>query len=133
MPSASQSTYKGALLEGMQPEAVCQSQDGPNSIHPAQASTEGGAIAQSRIPPEEVRPTLLFFRGKCTPLKYSWKDNADNLGKLMRFHVRAAASLMQTRRLRSGMPCSRTLAPWAPVLCSSPQAGLFTQVDSSWP
>ena len=44
---------------------------------------------QARIPPEEMRPTLLFFRGKCTPLKYDWKNNADNLGKLMRFHVRA--------------------------------------------
>ena len=110
MPKASQSTFKGALLEGMQPEAVCQSQHGPDSTHPAQASNEGGRDVQSRIPPEEVRPTLLFFRGKCTPLKYSWKDNADNLGKLMRFHVRAAASLMQHRRLCSAMPYSRTLA-----------------------
>jgi len=44
--------------------------------------------AQPKIPAEEMRPTLLFFRGKCTPLKYNWKNNADNMGKLMRFHVR---------------------------------------------
>lgn len=53
----------------------------------------GASDAQARIPPEEMRPTLLFFRGKCTPLKYDWKNNADNLGKLMRFHVRAPPSL----------------------------------------
>ncbi|KAK9833275.1 hypothetical protein WJX81_001939 [Elliptochloris bilobata] len=41
----------------------------------------------AHVPPEEMRPTLLFFRGKCTPLKYDWKNNADNLGKLMRFHI----------------------------------------------
>ena len=53
------------------------------------AHRRGACDAQARIPPEEMRPTLLFFRGKCTPLKYDWKNNADNLGKLMRFHVRA--------------------------------------------
>jgi len=42
--------------------------------------------AQPKIPAEEMRPTLLFFRGKCTPLKYNW-------GKLMRFHVRLIPGL----------------------------------------
>ena len=49
--------------------------------------------AQPKIPAEEMRPTLLFFRGKCTPLKYNWKNNADNMGKLMRFHVRLIPGL----------------------------------------
>ena len=53
---------------------------------------EAAQDVQARIPPEEMRPTLLFFRGKCTPLKYDWKNNADNLGKLMRFHVRVPPS-----------------------------------------
>ena len=57
--------------------------------------------AQPKIPAEEMRPTLLFFRGKCTPLKYSCKNNADNMGKLMRFHVRDSPGLLDVLAARA--------------------------------
>ena len=33
------------------------------------------------------RDLLVFFKGKCTPLRYSWKNNATSVGKMMRYQM----------------------------------------------
>ncbi|KAK9834881.1 hypothetical protein WJX81_006129 [Elliptochloris bilobata] len=49
------------------------------------ASAGGGNVSG----PKQLfeRSKLLFFKGKCTPLRFEWKESAINVGKLMRYEL----------------------------------------------